>query len=56
MQLAKSGDITLEVMTYEKSKETVKKSQLTSHIKLRKKEHASSFRDALTQYLTGLIS
>ena len=55
--LAKSGDITLEVMTYERIKgDGEEKPTDKSHQVEWKKEHASSFRDALTQYLTGLIS
>ncbi len=54
--LSTSGDIEIEVKTFERIKgDKEEKPTDKSHQVKWKKEHASSFRDALTQYLTGLI-
>ena len=55
--LSTTGDIEIEVMTFEKIKgDGQEKPTEKIHQVKWVKEHASSFRDAVTQYLTGLIN
>jgi len=55
--LGTTGELTLEVKTYEKTPgdQETGPSEKTNKV-LWNKKHASSFRDALTQYLTGLLN